>query len=394
MAESRTLPDQKSRAVGINPVRFDALDSWRGICALLVAAFHFPLAGPISQNALVRGSFLFVDFFFVLSGFVFAHAYSARLANGMGLKRFLIMRFGRLMPLHLFMLLVLFVLELTRWYMPQLGNGHDVFTGRNTLEGMLASVLMVHSIGFTSQLTWNTPSWSISAEMIAYIAFGCILVFAYRSHKIIAAFIALASLLVLYAYSPTFIEVTYDLGAVRCLFGFSGGVLAHGLYKKTKSLHQTGRQNTLFWTGAEMAVIVGVVAFFSLLNTGIYNLLAPLIFSLTVLVFVPEGGLISRLLANRPFVYLGAISYSIYLTHLTIQASLYALARYGHGQFGWKDLTKLEIAGARNFAYGAAENGALVALMLFLTIVMSALTYRYVERPSREWFRKFAARAK
>jgi peptidoglycan/LPS O-acetylase OafA/YrhL len=91
-------------------------------------------------------------------------------------------------------------------------------------------------------------------------------------------------------------------------------------------------------------------------------------------------------------IYIGAISYSIYLTHLTIQGILYALARFAHNRFGWQDLTKLEVVGSTDFVYGAAENLALVSLMLGLTVAASSLTYRYIERPSREWFRQLAAR--
>lgn len=58
--------------------RFLVLDSWRGICALLVALFHFPTSSIISQSAFVGGSYLFVDFFFVLSGFVIASSYDGR----------------------------------------------------------------------------------------------------------------------------------------------------------------------------------------------------------------------------------------------------------------------------------------------------------------------------
>ena len=57
--------------------RFQVLDSWRGICALLVALFHFPTASAISQSRFIASSYLFVDFFFVLSGFVIAFSIRA-----------------------------------------------------------------------------------------------------------------------------------------------------------------------------------------------------------------------------------------------------------------------------------------------------------------------------
>ena len=60
-------------------MRFTALDSRRGIGALAVASSHFKSVSYIHSTALVRHSYLFVDFFFVLSGFVIAHAYLDKL---------------------------------------------------------------------------------------------------------------------------------------------------------------------------------------------------------------------------------------------------------------------------------------------------------------------------
>ncbi|MBZ9798192.1 hypothetical protein [Mesorhizobium sp. ES1-4] len=37
--------------------RFRVLDSWRGICALLVALFHFPTASAISQSSFIGSSY-------------------------------------------------------------------------------------------------------------------------------------------------------------------------------------------------------------------------------------------------------------------------------------------------------------------------------------------------
>jgi peptidoglycan/LPS O-acetylase OafA/YrhL len=55
-------------------VRFLALDSWRGLCAVLVAAMHFQGAWHFYDASFLHNCYLLVDFFFVLSGFVLAHA--------------------------------------------------------------------------------------------------------------------------------------------------------------------------------------------------------------------------------------------------------------------------------------------------------------------------------
>jgi len=71
--------------------RFTALDGWRGIAACMVVLFHVRAPSHVSELALVRNSFLFVDFFFVLSGFVIAATYAERLAGGLGIGRFMLL---------------------------------------------------------------------------------------------------------------------------------------------------------------------------------------------------------------------------------------------------------------------------------------------------------------
>ena len=80
--------------------RFAALDSLRGLCALAVVLFHFRTDGVLTNLAPIRRGWMFVDFFFVLSGFVLAHAYFGRIGRQVAPLRFLGLRLGRIYPLH------------------------------------------------------------------------------------------------------------------------------------------------------------------------------------------------------------------------------------------------------------------------------------------------------
>src|SRR5262249_28829215 len=89
--------------------RYIALDGWRGICAIGVALHHFPQIFLFSNAPLFRSGWLFVDFFFVLSGFVITHAYGGKLRSASSTLEFMTRRFFRLYPLHLFILILLLV---------------------------------------------------------------------------------------------------------------------------------------------------------------------------------------------------------------------------------------------------------------------------------------------
>src|SRR4051812_44990107 len=78
-------------------LRYLSLDGWRGISACMIAFMHMPghLDIPIINNAS-----LFVDLFFVLSGFVLSATYQEKLLAGFGVGRFIFLRWARIYPLH------------------------------------------------------------------------------------------------------------------------------------------------------------------------------------------------------------------------------------------------------------------------------------------------------
>jgi peptidoglycan/LPS O-acetylase OafA/YrhL len=102
-----TFPNGSERAapLGVASGRFAALDGWRGIRALLVALHHLRLDGHAYDVPAIRNAYLFVDFFFVLSGFVISHAYSRKVDSFRNILVFVVRRFGRLWPLRMVVLM-------------------------------------------------------------------------------------------------------------------------------------------------------------------------------------------------------------------------------------------------------------------------------------------------
>jgi peptidoglycan/LPS O-acetylase OafA/YrhL len=368
--------------------RFEALDSWRGVCALLVAIFHFPLAGPIGENAFVRGSFLFVDFFFVLSGFVIAHACTDKVGTGQGLTKFLVTRFGRLFPLHAFMLAAFVGFELVRLAIPSLAGGEPPFSGAFSLDTLPANLALLHGTGIHVHLSWNAPSWSISTELFAYVFFGVAVLLLGKRSLVLFAAAVVAGPLILFKHSPDFMDATYDFGFVRCLYGFSAGVLTHALLAGKVDSGPMSREAFWTWTVAEFAVIGAVVLFVSTAASNAGGLIAPLLFAFAVALFAHEGGYVSRLMKTKPLLLLGTISYSIYLTHIFVQSRMMNAAKILDARFVDGILT-VSKDGA---SYSQAVAIPAIIMMAGLTVLVSYVTYRVIEAPGRDFFKRLAVR--
>lgn len=297
-------------------MRFQVLDSWRGIAALLVALFHFRFLGHFYDAPFVRNGWLWVDFFFVLSGFVITHAYFARLRSGGYTLMFIVRRFGRLWPLHMAVLAAFLGLELLKWGMIKAGaiNGAvPAFAAGEmySLSALFTNVALVHSLGVHDGLTWNLPSWSISTEFYACVAFAL----ACRLPRRIFIGVVAATVVICFAIvaqSGSYMNTTYQYGLFRCMLGFLVGCLTYTGFQRVRTTRRA--PSTL----SELGAIIAAAAFIASLGHGATTMAAPVVFSAVVLVFAFEHGRISKLLATKPFQKLGDWSYSIYMVHMLV----------------------------------------------------------------------------
>ena len=392
-AETRTGVSARSA------VRFEVLDSWRGVCALLVAVFHFPAASALSQSPFISSSYLFVDFFFVLSGFVIMNSYGTRLSSPDQAKRFAIVRFGRLYPLHVFVLGAYVAFELLRLALPQLrGSGGEPFTGAYDLGSLIVNLFLLQGIGLEDGLTWNGPSWSISAEFFTYLVFAAVMLSAAgRSWVAFAAAAVILPLLILGSGAPN-MDVSYDLGFARCLYGFSLGVLMvwflQGTIDRDRSTMEM-ENSRLIWTIAEVAMVVAIVLFVAGAGDEQASIAAPFVFALSIYLFAHEGGAVSRLLKGRAFLWLGTLSYSIYMVHMFVQGRLYNLVALVDRKFGFGWIGPIHHHGENVPGFGPDSQLfalSVTAVMLALTICAAYFTWRFVEMPALKWFRRLADR--
>lgn len=347
------------------PSRFVALDSLRGLCACAVALFHFHGPGLLGGSALVRGSWLFVDFFFVLSGFVIAHAYRARLAEGFSSARFIGLRLGRIYPLHIFMLLVYLVAVLL---------AGEAAAANRTPRQFFESLSLLHSFGSTLH-NWNAPSWSIAAEFWAYLAFAVLVTLLRR--RAAAGFAALAAtgLVVLLLWSPEGLNSSFQLGLFRCFYGFGLGALV-----------QTAAAGWR-WSGTLAESLSAGLALILVAAGGPLAYAAPPVFCLVVLVFAREEGALSRVLRTRAMTRLGLLSYSIYMVHSFVQGRIHDLFELLEPHFGL-DLTRKDPLFGDVLAVGPVASDVLSLAMLAVVITAAGFTWRFVEQPAQAWSRR------
>ena len=362
------------------PQLIAVLDSWRGLFALAVVLLHAPVPFWGSQGSFVQSFYLAVDFFLVLSGFVIAMNYERRLSSVQEVFSFAWRRFWRLYPLHITTLVLMGLMVLVMQRAGVSGNGHQA---EATLGDFLNMVLLLHAFGTTNIDVFNWPSWSISAEIWSYLVFALVVFIIGRRDRLrlaIYAAIGALGLAMVFAFPAdpgrnAFLSVT-GLGIGRGLFGFFTGVLTWRLFDATRFW-----QSAAVMTFAELVLIVLILAGLALIDdTTPFVLLVVALFPALIIVFAHQAGAVSKLLDARPFMALGTLSYGIYLWHLLVAKCVaWALYRPLHAFFenhefpGWTEVLATH---------------ALLAAYIAATIVIAALSYRWVEKPVREWSRR------
>ena len=359
----------------------------RGICALCMCLYHFNVVGPVAASTFVKGSWLFVDFFFVLSGFVMACSYGDRLIDLRAGQRFALLRFGRVYPMHIMMLLAFLATELLGTALGSAELMHrDAFDDQHSAEAWVLSAALMQIFGWLPALSWNLPSWSIAAEFWTYLVFAALLIVAGRRAGMLLALTAGVSMAVLALVAPDGINATFEFSLWRCLYGFCVGAL---VWRWTVD----GRV-PVGGTLAELVLVAMVIAFVSLDGGGApFNLLAPLLFGLMMHVFAAQAGWVSQLLLLPQLQKLGVWSYSIYMVHSFVQSRLDDVLRVV-AKLGGPTLGAAQTRDGRGFDMIGATPAMGIALnlvMLLLVIATAAFTWRFVEMPGQRWARRRAA---
>ncbi len=355
---------------------FYKLESLRGIAACMVILYHLPYTLWSQGTGLVSNSYLFVDLFFMLSGFVLQHAYAEKIKQGLAFSTFISMRFFRIYPIHVFMLVAFVGFVGLKMALFHYGIGGAQEFDRNNWQSALTHLLLLHAFNVQPYLTWNEPSWSISAEFYTYMVF-----FAYvkwldkRLPAYLPGVIALGLYLWLLNRGVHDLNYSYDLGFVRCLAGFYLGMTIHR-YRET--LQQYLPPVVLAEMIATLLAMVGI----SFATYGhAYEWLSIAAFALLLLVLSQERtGWLGRLLLWAPLLQIGKWSYSIYMTHILVVFVMVALV----SKLGGIPLDALH-------GWGALLVNTLTCA---ITIAVSRWTFVHIEDKYRQWYGQRLKRAR
>ena len=339
--------------------RLDALTGLRGIAAWFVVFYHARLSltdwVPADVLDVAGKGYLAVDLFFMLSGFVMWLNYGPKLREqGLaGAKGFWWRRFARVWPLHAAVLagMVAFAVLL-------LATGRD--TANYPMAELPLHVLLVQNWGFTPDLSWNHPAWSISTELGAYLLFPfAVIAFHWEKARpalLVAGVLVCAQLLhgvFVLAGAETLGDQITRLGLIRCLLQFVIGMMLALVWRNW-------RTHVSPVPAYACAVLLGsLMVLFAVPET----LGVPLAFAALLLALALDHGPLARLLESRPLVWLGDASYATYLVHFPLLVLLKLVAVGPDLQ-----IAPLPFAG-----------------YLLVLLMLSGALYRWLEKPAQRW---------
>ena len=343
---------------------YRALDGYRFIAASLIVLHHYNGGFALGIERLtpaVNALPVMVDFFFVLSGFVMTCTYMDTMRNARDYGDFLKRRLARILPLHL-AVLFMFAAPIVAFKYGLLPTKHPETLDMSAFP---ANALLLHAWGFVDHLSFNPPSWSISAEWLAYLLLPCFLLLARRFSPLTNLVLIVGGVAVMILCRNAmglgpWTEAKSDYGALRALPTFFLGVIfAVMLETSPRLFHRLFRAP---WAVVHLLFLAAVVSLH-------FALPRELAIALLALV-VPFAATAER--DNRPswlrtkiMARLGDFSYAVYMINIVVGSAFLLVVH------------KLNPGTPLRFAAAFATYLAVVAL--------SGLVYRYFESPCRRW---------
>ena len=359
----------------------------RGIAALFIVIYHsnlmFAPILPSGYTQFLDSGWLWVDFFFVLSGFIMCYAYGKYFnerVNKTAYKKYIGARFARVYPLHFITTIWVFICSvIIVHFTAHMNSFLSEIINPKALPACLLLIQSLH-IYFTPPL--NTPSWSLSTEWWVYMIFPFFVPFFIRlktAGKIIITMLIVASFILLrYKIGPLSnpgpsINIMTDFGILRCLAGFFTGMLLFTFYEHRMGFNFIKRD----WFF--MLSFLGVIA---AMHFGIMDIIIVAFFPFILISAAYNQTMVKRFLDTRVLQRLGDWSFSIYMVHVPIIFTFFTIKIIQDHKL--IDDTVKAAPQKPNYIACVVMCIALVTL----TLILAAIFYRFIEIPARNYFNK------
>ncbi|WP_295771215.1 acyltransferase [uncultured Mucilaginibacter sp.] len=341
------------------------LDGFRALAVTLVVLFHvgFYVNAIPGFNEIIGTGYLGVQVFFILSSLLLSRQYLLYYPQTTDKKQYTISFFRkrllRIVPLYLVSSAVLAILNYQNLTF--------------SLWNMIKYVLFI-----SDDLHINVVTWSLLVEVRFYLLLPVIMeVLFYLKQRNVSVFVV-PVVIILYSYTYRYVQLTYfnDKDMLERLYSslssnidcLGWGIIAAVIFEKYKGVLL--RQNLTV-----PVILILLVAIYAIMHVryhhyfpGLQKLIVPvnniLWTSLITLVMLAKTTIFNKTLSAQVAVYISMLSYSIYLWHLPIRVYIDTL------------LTKM-MTGALAKYMMLTE----LALVIVVTMIVSALSYRFIEKP-------------
>ena len=337
------------------------IDGLRAISVIVVILFHADLLW-------IQGGFIGVDVFFVISGYLITRSIDKEmLGNAFSFKSFYLRRIRRIIPVLVFVILAVTIPACLFLF----ANDLEAY-GRTALHTILSTNnfhLWINGGNYFAQNTELMPllhTWSLSVEEQFYFIWPPILLLLHRFLKLknrlyfIVLFTVLGLALSVFLAS-TFPKVAYFLLPAR-LFELSLGAGLALFWDKIPKLSKI-KNNWISITGL-LLILLPVLLLNGMSTFPGFNAFYPCLGAVLLILSGKNTktiGIVNKVLAFKPLVFIGLLSYSMYLWHWPI----FSFIKY----FGLElTLDKLLFA-------------------LTLTVLLSYFSWRWIEKPFRYRFK-------
>ena len=287
------------------------INGLRAICSILIIMFHFELYYSLSNKPIFSASYIAVEFFFILSGFLVCKSYVEK--NRKNVSDAISTKVKKMYPAYITALIMLVSIYAIKWH----GfNYLNWFNENSNNTSFISELFMVQTTGVAKFIYLNGPAWYVSALIIN----TGIIVALTNIFKKFSKYIFLIISIGIYSYffindysmSPNYFVLGIISSAIlRGLAGMSLGCFIYFINQKHSSLFT--KMNNYIFNALEIIMFVFFMSLTLFRTPDKFNFLILIPSALLILMMFSKDGILDKFLGIKPLKWLGIISFEMYI---------------------------------------------------------------------------------